>query len=98
MTLIERAARAICAVAGNPKRSPPGVIPDLDRDYNDVDWERYEDHARAVLEAIREPSEGMIGTLWPDDEGSHMLRPTDKKRVAAEGWRMMIDAALVEGA
>lgn len=54
MTPLERAARAICAAAGNPKREPPGILPRPGRDYNDVDWERYEDHARAAVEAIRD--------------------------------------------
>lgn len=79
MTPLERAARAL-AETYNRHRIPgapdnPGADP--------VDYE----DARAVLRAIREPSEGMVqvgcsGGDWP---------------YAADTWSAMIYAALEEG-
>lgn len=91
MTPIERAARALAGeehddIAFDPARDPF--------------WRDRVREVRAVLTAIREPSEAMInaadvdGALdatYPDSEGSFA---TGGERLA---WQAMIDAALAEG-
>ena len=48
MNMIERVARAICAAHGY--RDP----------YIDATWPKYEPHARAAIEAMREPTRAVI--------------------------------------
>lgn len=95
---IERAARALCVLAGNePDALEPGTCPYADErqvvdgqctngDPGFFVWRLYVDQAVAVLTAIREPSEGMVEAgRWPaEDDGP----------VAC--WTAMIDAALSE--
>lgn len=99
MTPLERAARAYhdstrqfryirdCA---NPGRAP------IAKPMPFVEWDNLDDDAkaervnqvRAVLTAIREPSEGMIKAGECDGD----------MPFAEESWELMIDAALAEGA
>ena len=76
MTPLERAALAIYQV-DYPGQTLPGLT-------DDGSW--HMEVARAVLAAIREPSEGMCeaGRTAVRDDG-------------VPGWRAMIDAALEEG-
>ena len=81
--IIERAARAIC--------DRYGYDPDSDdqlgfAEVGDVNWNMFEDDARAVLRAIREPSEGMVEAGGAGGDWPH----------ARETWVSMIDAALGE--
>lgn len=75
--MVERVARVICAQFG--ERSP---------DFIDKRWHLQIPVARAVLEAIREPTEAMVGAGYDcpiiDYDGQ------DPKEV----WQAMIDAAL----
>ncbi|WP_260581169.1 hypothetical protein [Sphingopyxis sp. PET50] len=94
MTPLERAARALCLADGlDPDRKfkssdwSEGTAP------HEFAWHEYLPKARAVLTAIREPSEGMreagAGQLFgaaSDDWGE------DAKKV----WVAMIEAALTE--
>lgn len=74
MTMLERIARAICAERdGCPVDEANDLVTDYDRDL-----------ARAVLEAMREPTMGMTGSGIHSAEGAAV-------------WRAMIDAALLEG-
>jgi hypothetical protein len=77
---LERAARALCELAGNPPMAKMDGKPL---------WVSYLPEVRAVLTAIREPSEPMQeagsdvqipGNLWGSDDI----------------WRAMVDAALSE--
>lgn len=79
MTPLERAARAIYKLGDNG----PYTLAE-----EDEQWHHHVDTARAVLEAIREPSEGMV------DAAQVAHGPEATYRTA---WRGMIDAALAEG-
>ncbi|HEX7856073.1 MAG TPA: hypothetical protein VF503_20525 [Sphingobium sp.] len=77
-SLLERAARALCTAAGNPENITFEGKPM---------WQSYLSEARAVLVAIREPSEVMVSAgqdvaSWKSNVG--------------EAWHAMIDAALAE--
>jgi hypothetical protein len=79
MTPIKRAARAIANI----------------EDFgNDRFWQNYQDSARAVLMAIREPSKEIIeaGVKALSDSGVDDVRHGD----ALACWQAMIDAALEE--
>jgi hypothetical protein len=77
MTPIELAARALCELDGNPPGATMGGKPL---------WQDYLPEVRAVLTAIREPSDGMIQAA-ADCESS----------IVADVYTAMIDAALSEG-
>lgn len=91
MTPLERAARALWAENGKPYHmddaSPSMTIPDAR-----PDWQRFLPQARAVLQAIREPSEAMVvkGTDAYVTMGHYRVDSKDC-------WQLMIDAALEEG-
>lgn len=79
-SMVEKVARAICATHGY--RDP----------YIDTTWHKYIPHARAAIEAMREPTEPMKEAFhndaiaWFDDEIE------DEEHL----WKVMIDAALKE--
>jgi len=88
MTPIEQAARALV-----------GSYP-LDSGETPLDWQDVVPVVRAVLTALREPSEAMVraadvdGAMeasYPDSDGSFA---TGGERLV---WQAMIDAALEEG-
>lgn len=74
---LERAARALCSLAGNPENATMDGKPL---------WMDYLPEARAVIEAIREPSEAMIdaGSTHDSADGCYPV------------YRAMIDQ-LLEG-
>jgi hypothetical protein len=103
-SMIERVARVLCECDGyDPDQLEPGNTP-----YHDntevVDgrlrggpafrlWRLYAKDARAALEALREPTEGMLGAAWPkvtvglaDGEPEHLVAL----------YQAMMDAALSE--
>lgn len=84
MTAIERAARAIWEISGKPYH-PQDIIAGMQVPDALPDWERFIPQVRAVLNAIREPSVGMI-IACSDLPGSQQ-----------EMWARSIDAALEEG-
>lgn len=91
MTPIERAARALCELDGNP----PGATMD-----GKPLWQDYLPKVRAVLTAIREPSEAMLsgGELdFETDGGGGFNVPVwvYGERVM-QVWQGVIDAALAE--
>ena len=91
MTPIERAARALCALAGDEPDAlvrPSNFQSSVPREKARPMWERYIHHARVALEAIREPSEGMVAAV--SDMSLMDNNPT-------QDWQAMIDAALAEG-
>ncbi|MBO9377655.1 hypothetical protein GG804_12835 [Sphingomonas histidinilytica] len=77
---IERAARALCEMDGNP----PGATMD-----GKPLWQDYVPEVRAVLTAIREPSETMLAAN--PAAPTVLIYPEDI-------WGAMVDAALAEGA
>lgn len=81
MTPIERAARALCALAGVDPNSTCDVHMPGDPDAIFA-WAGFRPQVRTVLQAIREPSEAMMvaGECAPPE--------------ATAIWRAMIDAAL----
>ena len=90
MTPLERAARVLAR-----RSCPPGgeaQFPYVSTDeWEEKHWRDHVDPARAVLTAIREPSEGMIEhARWRSAETlSHEV-------AVSMNWREMIDAALAE--
>lgn len=78
---LERAARALCELAGNP----PGAT----MDGNPL-WMDYLPEVRAVVEALREPSGSMVVDA-ADYEA------VDGFATSKHVWRAMIDALLAEG-
>lgn len=87
MTPLERAARAVRDEIAHPHGNGEWI---LDEGFRDDSY--FADVARAVLTAIREPSEGM------NVAGFMTMAPGDPEREdAADCWRVMIDAALAEG-
>jgi hypothetical protein len=76
MTPLERAARALCSLDGHLENATMAGKPL---------WQDYLPEARAVLQAIREPSDAMV------EEG--------RRETAApyHAWQAMIAAALEEG-
>lgn len=93
MSPVERVARAICEALGVDPDAPNP----LDLSHKGLTmWRHHVPAAVAALEEIREPTEEMIKALWPGEEGIHALRFADKKHVAVDGWRLMIDAAVAE--
>jgi len=88
MTPLERAARALCASQGD----------DWEREGHEGLLKNYSTHARAVLMAIREPSEGMLsagGDVPCDDyiSGGVIYSTTAETRAV---WQAMLDSALEE--
>lgn len=82
MCPLERAARALCATAGNPE--------DVKLDGRPL-WQDYLPAVRAVLQAIREPSKAMLVAAmkdYPVKEGG--IIPCDVR----DSFVAMIDAAL----
>src|SRR5688572_5024787 len=78
MTPLERAARAVYKLGDNGPYGPED---------EDEQWHQHVDVARAVLQAIREPSEAM------EEAGDSCLGLATSPVI----WQAMIDAALEEG-
>lgn len=78
---LERAARALCHLAGHPENIKFEGKPM---------WQSFLPEARAVLTAIREPSEAMIlaGVMHSGQDEDDIRLP----------WQSMIDAVLIDGA
>jgi hypothetical protein len=83
MTMIERIARALCISQGeNPDQPTPH--------HKTVDfiWQHYRKDARAVLEAMMEPTDQMVKAAF-----DVFASENDAKA----NWYCMIEAALKEG-
>jgi hypothetical protein len=84
MSPLERAARVLCDLTG---RDPDEVCIGEGKAVGQtwLGWEAFVSDARAVVAAIREPSEGMVRAVDEpaDGYGEHI-------------WQMMIDALLDE--
>ena len=80
-SMVERVARALCAVDLNTGLSAEGVT-----EYVAGFWPNHIDHARAAIEAMRQPTEAMEESLPHRNLGDE-LSPS-------EIWTTMIAAAL----
>ncbi len=78
---LERAARALCASQGD----------DWEREGHEGLLKNYSTHARAVLMAIREPSEGMVAAAEAREHEQAGGPITHE-----DCWQAMLDAALGE--
>jgi hypothetical protein len=88
---VDRAARAICVACDgcDPDDVNGGAHPGgLWLDEGEPWWIGYREHARAAIEALREPDEAMIRAMQPQG-----LSPYEFE-IAIRAWRSMIDAAL----
>ncbi|CAN5333179.1 hypothetical protein BH10PSE12_BH10PSE12_02520 [soil metagenome] len=91
MIPIERAARALWEISGQPYHASdlsPSILPPEAK----PDWERFVPHIRTVLTAMREPSEAMekaVDELAEESGAQYDIGPDVI-------WRKMIDAALSE--
>jgi hypothetical protein len=87
--IIERAARALADDTLKRWRSPLGVRDDA--------WREFVPAARAVLLAIREPSEGMTTAAtelwWLDFDGDEEIKIRVSAEQARQIWHAMLDAA-----
>jgi len=85
MSMIEKVARALCA--GDPDDTLQ-VGPNVGRPR----WTQHTPQARAAIEAMREPTEGM------EVAGSNAMNfepfEPDSLQAARAGWKAMIQAAL----
>lgn len=86
-SMVERVARAICKADGHD----PGVVCDINV-LGDPDagaaWAGYRKHARAAIEAMKEPTEYMV------DAGASGSGE-DSSGVAIGAWRAMVESALL---
>jgi hypothetical protein len=89
--MIERVARAICAELESTVYDP------VDYDVVEECWPRFVSQARAAIEAMREPTDGMLA------EADNMLprfeeEPNEPRMMGVDGalvaWQAMIDTAL----
>jgi len=94
-SMIERVARAIVAVEG---RGPDSVV-----GYRDgrptLAWHQLTTHARAILQTMREPTEGMLNAIADPArafDDSERVTKTIMREDADGHYRAMIDAALDE--
>lgn len=104
MSKVEDVARVICAVRGLDPDADWRVT-ELENGYaiicrieveNPENWRRYTKEAVAVINAIREPSEGMayrgrLAGQWKEDSDG-----TSTEGNASEVFQAMIDEALKE--
>lgn len=100
MTPLERAARALMkSQDGLPTEKPADWTEEMWLDeqqsqqtIEDETWPEFVDDVRAVLAAIREPSEGMVCAHIEAEDCFD-----DRPRQAIVDWQAMIDQALAEG-
>lgn len=96
MTPIERA----CIAVIDNLREQGDLMPDCgDPEWAQVDGAfRVEPVVRAVLEAIREPSAGMLESAGEEERWDGKYRSSPENEAAADAiWRTMVDTALAEG-
>jgi hypothetical protein len=88
-TMIERVAKAVYdrEYRGLPDCDNPSLKPLQFEDLDEVEVAKYRDSARAAIEAMRDPSQGMQLAALSGVNRMHQTRNV---------WRAMIDAALKE--
>src|SRR5262249_20179530 len=90
--MVERVARAIARAHGKRRANTDSAYfhanyPTVDK-YVDQMWPVHADDARTAIEAMREPTEGMLNPGNPP----YRFYPTEMREL----WIAMIDAALAE--
>jgi hypothetical protein len=93
MTPLERAARAVREEAGAYAHPSGGFM----TEGGIVDEQHFRDIVRAVLQAIREPSEGMERAGYGNSKGDPDNAGVIDNPAPIMAWQAMIDAALEEG-
>lgn len=93
MTLVEKVARAIAKECYGKAKADAWLAQtasqwDWDKDMDDECKQYCFDYARAAIEAMREPTDGMHEAYRCDD----LWRDLDSVKV----WQLWIDAALIE--
>lgn len=92
--MLEKVARAICrpVYEMSMRGQTPGVI---DK-YIEINWPNHLDQARAAVEALREPSEGMVeaGSFAVEAD---VITTFQAIRSAKDAFTAMIDHILKEG-
>lgn len=83
----ERAARALCALDGNPENAAMDGKPL---------WQDYLPEVRAVIAALRDPSQAMIEAANGAAPGHVDMHDFIVEDMAAPVWSAMIDALLGE--
>lgn len=95
-SMIERAARALWEQSGQPMKSRD-ASPSIRHPESEPDWERYVPAVRAVIAAMREPTEEMMKAKAVDDNGEQAEVDGYLDYLSADNiWRAMIDVALAE--
>lgn len=79
--MIERVARAL---ATDMEFEPDEIVSSFNPKFRVPRWMTFVDHARAAINAIREPSEVMVEAAWPNIMHEN----------ARDVWQDMVDAAL----
>jgi len=96
MTMVEKIARAIYSQHGfcyddDERMFEPYPFDELD----EIERSNFVSQARAVLTALREPTENMIDMgACHEDQDHHIV---DEGSIAQDVWRAMVDAAIEEG-
>lgn len=103
MDLIEKAARAIVRSA---YRATPNADPENCADFVERKWRNHADkdlakrlmeiNRRAVIEALREPSEAMINAARSHIDFEERVDIATERIQCRAAWRAMIDALLDE--
>lgn len=90
--MIDRIAKVLCADAGEIGNMPTTYHPTVD-----FVWQHYRVAARAVLEAMRDPTDAMVDAGDDQDgSGAEYSGYSTIPASAAAHYRAMIDAALQE--
>lgn len=90
MTPLERATQALCELHGR-------VSPETHPQFSEAWRTLYMPQARAVLQAIREPSVAMEAAGYGNSKGDPDNTGVVDNPRPDDAWRAMIDAALEEG-
>ena len=94
--MVERVARSIArevrlkVIAINGEREWLTLFPEATEDNQDANWRNHIPQAKAAIEAMRKPTEGMV-EAGQDCDG---YTPHDRNASCGRHWHAMIDAAL----
>lgn len=96
-SMVEKVARAICKAMGeNPDCVTERFLPgSCQTDEGEPHWKGYVEHARAALEAVREPTQEMLNARGKNDMGYEASVSGYLDNWSAETvWQAMISEAL----
>jgi hypothetical protein len=100
--MVEIVARAICTAMGEkPDAMESRCLPgSYHTDDGEQHWAGYIDHARAAIEAMREPTEAMLRAcvecpIYLDPEITKLKGFAKQRLKSIQRWHATIDAALI---